>query len=99
MMNRRRPRATKVHNVLLAANEADAVAAMRRDPGLADWTIITAESQLYGLHIDQWAITERAASNMLWRYDHSASSRGTSTMRPSGVTHVTHAHTCENSPS
>lgn len=63
-MIRRPNRATKVHNVLLAANEADAVAAMRRDPGLADWTIITAESQLYGLHIDQWAITEVAASNM-----------------------------------
>ena len=64
MMNRHRPRATKVHNVILAVNEADAVAAMQRDPSVAGWSIITRESQLYGLMIDQWAITERAASNM-----------------------------------
>lgn len=55
---------TRVHNVLLAANEADAVAAMQRDPSVAGWSVITRESQLYGLMIDQWAITERAASNM-----------------------------------
>ena len=55
---------TRVHNVLLAANEADAVAAMQRDPSMAGWSVITRESQLYGLMIDQWAITERAASNM-----------------------------------
>ena len=55
---------TRVHNVILAVNEADAVAAMQRDPSVAGWSVITRESQLYGLMIDQWAITERAASNM-----------------------------------
>ncbi len=55
---------TRVHNVILAVNEADAVAAMKRDPSVAGWSVITRESQLYGLMIDQWAITERAASNM-----------------------------------
>ncbi|ATW59053.1 hypothetical protein PBI_MAHDIA_54 [Gordonia phage Mahdia] len=55
---------TRVHNVILAVNEADAVAAMQRDPSVAGWSVITRESQLHGLMIDQWAITERAASNM-----------------------------------
>ena len=57
-------RRTRVHNVILAVNEADAVAAMQRDPSVAGWSVITRESQLYGLMIDQWVITERAASNM-----------------------------------
>ena len=50
-----------VHNILLAANEADAAAAIHRDPSLANASVITRESQLYGLWIGEWHITERAA--------------------------------------
>lgn len=57
------PRPT-VHNVLLAVNEADASAAIRRNPEMANWSVITRESQLYGLWIGEWAITEAAASGM-----------------------------------
>ena len=53
-----------VHDVILAANEADAAAAIQRDPSLANASVITRESQLYGLWIGEWHITERAASNM-----------------------------------
>lgn len=54
----------KIHDVLLAADEADAQAAISRDPSLAGRTIILRESSLYGLMIGEWAITERAAANM-----------------------------------
>lgn len=53
-----------VHNILLAANEADAAAAIHRDPSLANASVITRESQLYGLWIGEWHITERAAATM-----------------------------------
>lgn len=53
-----------VHNILLAANEADAAAAIHRDPSLANASVITRESQLYGLWIGEWHITERAADAM-----------------------------------
>lgn len=53
-----------VHNVLLATSEAEAAVAIRRNPEMANWTIITRESQLYGLWIGEWAITEAAASGM-----------------------------------
>ncbi len=62
----------KVHNVLLAVNEADASAAIRRDPTMADWSVITRESQLYGLWIGEWAITEAAAEGMR-QYPHMVS--------------------------
>ncbi|UAJ15484.1 hypothetical protein SEA_PUPPERS_53 [Gordonia phage Puppers] len=54
----------KVHNVLLAVNEADAGATIRRNPHMANWSVITRESQLYGLWIGEWAITEAAADGM-----------------------------------
>lgn len=54
----------KVHNVLLAANEQDAAEAIRVDPSMANWSVITRESQLYGLWIGEWAITEAAANGM-----------------------------------
>ena len=53
-----------VHDVILAANEADAAAAIHRDPSLANASVITRESQLYGLWIGEWHITERAADAM-----------------------------------
>lgn len=53
-----------VHDVILAANEADAAAAIHRDPSLAGASVITRESQLYGLMVDEWHITERAAATM-----------------------------------
>lgn len=53
-----------VHNILLAADQRDAVAAIHRDPSLAGASVITRESQLYGLMIDEWHITERASANM-----------------------------------
>lgn len=53
-----------VHNILLAADARDAAVAIARDPSLAAASVITRESQLYGLMIDEWHITERAARNM-----------------------------------
>lgn len=53
-----------VHNILLAADARDAAIAIQRDPSLAGASVITRESQLYGLMVDEWHITERAASNM-----------------------------------
>lgn len=54
----------KVHDVLLAADAKDAAVAIARDPSLAGASVITRESQLYGLMIGEWHITERAARNM-----------------------------------
>lgn len=56
--------APKVHNVLLAADRLDAEEAVRRDPSMANWSVITRESQLSRVMIGEWAITERAAVNM-----------------------------------
>lgn len=53
-----------VHNILLAADARDAAAAIHRDPSLSGASVITRESQLYGLMIDEWHITERAADTM-----------------------------------
>ena len=53
-----------VHNILLAADARDAAIAIQRDPSFAGASVITRESQLYGLMVDEWHITERAASNM-----------------------------------
>lgn len=53
-----------VHNVLLAADAEDAADAARRDPSLASCAVITRESQLYGIWISEWHITEMAARNM-----------------------------------
>lgn len=61
MTGKPRPR---VHNILLAADARDAAIAIQRDPSLAGASVITRESQLYGLMVDEWHITERAASNM-----------------------------------
>lgn len=57
-------KAVKLHKVLLCANERDYLGAVQRRPDMADWTPIYRESQLYGLWISEWAITERAAHNM-----------------------------------
>lgn len=54
----------KVHNILLAADAKDAAVAIQRDPSLANASVITRESQLYGLWIGEWHITERAADAM-----------------------------------
>ena len=54
----------RVHNVILATDHQDGAYAILRDPSMEGWDIVTKESQLHGLHIDQWAITEMAASNM-----------------------------------
>ena len=51
-----------VHNILLAADARDAAIAIQRDPSLAGASVITRESQLYGLMVDEWHITERAAT-------------------------------------
>lgn len=57
--------APRVHNVLLAADRLDAEEAVRRDSSMANWSVITRESQLYGLMIGEWSVTERAAVNMV----------------------------------
>lgn len=61
-----------VHNILLAADARDAAIAIQRDPSLAGASVITRESQLYGLMVDEWHITERAANmrdlNKMVRY-------------------------------
>lgn len=59
-----RPNTPTVHNVLLAANAKDAAAAVARDPSLATASVITCESQLYGIWIREWHITDMAARNM-----------------------------------
>lgn len=59
-----RPATPTVHNVLLAANAKDAADAVRRDPSLASCAVITRESQLYGIWISEWHITDMAARNM-----------------------------------
>ena len=53
-----------VHDVILAADAKDAAVAIQRDPSLANASVITRESQLYGLWIGEWHITERAADAM-----------------------------------
>ena len=59
-----RARPARVHDVLLAVDLMDAEKAIARDPSLASASIITRESQLYGLTIGEWHITERAAENV-----------------------------------
>lgn len=54
----------KVHNVLLATSEREAEVAKANNPSMANWSVITRESQLYGLWIGEWAITEAAADGM-----------------------------------
>lgn len=61
MTGKPRPR---VHDVILAADAKDAAVAIQRDPSLANASVITRESQLYGLMVDEWHITERAADAM-----------------------------------
>lgn len=53
-----------IADVLLAVNARDADAAISRDPRMAGWRVVTRESQLFGLWIGEWAITERAAEGM-----------------------------------
>ncbi|QLF84036.1 hypothetical protein SEA_UPYO_57 [Gordonia phage Upyo] len=57
-------RPATIHKVILCSGPRDYAAVVARDPSKADWTPIYAESQLYGLWISEWAITERAGNNM-----------------------------------
>lgn len=54
----------RVHDVILALNEADGAAVQATNPDKANWSVITKPSQLYGLHINEWVITEAAADGM-----------------------------------
>lgn len=54
----------KIHDVILALNEADGAAVQADDPSMANWSVITKPSQLYGLHINEWVITQAASDGM-----------------------------------
>lgn len=61
-MNGHKP--IKVHNVILARNERDGQAVQAADKTKANWDIITRESQLYGMWVGEWVITQMAADGM-----------------------------------
>lgn len=54
----------KVHNVILALNTRDGQAAQAANPAMANWDVITRESQLYGMWIGEWVVTEMASAGM-----------------------------------
>lgn len=57
-------------NVILARGKGDGEAVQAANPRMANWDILTKASEVYGIWVDEWVITELAANGLgLPRYN------------------------------